>query len=270
VPEYTFNSTTTNLNYFHNDVESEKAIFLIPGGWSDWRAWLKFTEDFNQYSLYAIDPPGRGKSGDLDNFDLEFFVRPMVEFIESINHPNSYVIGHSYGALMACEIGMKIGEKLSGLLVEDPGWVITYEGTDIKDWGPVPIALKHKQNWKTSVDAVYSMNGPDKESWTIDSIMFALSLYEASLNSMKLLNVEDNQDYERICRGLKVKTYVARANTEKGGMIPDQVMDKVENLNPLIQFHEFDTGHGIRSEMRKEYYDLVNEMLDRDADITRS
>ena len=99
--------------------------------------------------------------------------------------------------------------------------------------------------------------------------MFALSFYEASLNSMKLLNVEDNQDYERICRGLKVKTYVARANTEKGGMIPDRVMDKVENLNPLIEFHEFDTGHGIRFEMRNEYYDLVNEMLDRDADIRR-
>ena len=162
---------------------------------------------------------------------------------------------------MACEIGMKIGEKLSGLLAEDPGWVITYEGTDIKEWGPVPTVLKNKQDWKTSLDAVYSMNGPDKDSWDMNSIIFALNFYEASLNSMKLLNVEDNQDFERICNGLKVKTYIARANTEKGGMIPDQVIEKVENLNPLIEFHEFDTGHGIRSEMPNEYYDLVNKML---------
>ena len=73
--------------------------------------------------------------------------------------------------------------------------------------------------------------------------------------------VKDNQDFERICNGLKVKTYIARANTEKGGMIPDQVMGKIENLNPLIGFQEFDTGHGIRSEMPNEYYDLVNKML---------
>ncbi|GIT18738.1 MAG: hypothetical protein CM1200mP39_15440 [Dehalococcoidia bacterium] len=99
-----------------------------------------------------IYPPGRGKSGDLDNFDLDSLVQPMVDLIESINHPNSYVIGHSYGALMACEIGMKIGEKLSGLLAEDPGWVITYEGTDIKEWGPVPTVLKNKQDWKTSLE----------------------------------------------------------------------------------------------------------------------
>ena len=261
MPEYTFKSTATNLNYFHNGVKSEKAIFLVSGGWSDWRSWWQFTEDFSQYSLYAIDPPGRGKSGDLDNFDLDSLVQPMADLIESINHPNSYVIGHSYGALMACEIGMKIGEKLSGLLAEDPGWVITYEGTDIKEWGPVPTVLKNKQDWKTSLDAVYSMNGPDKDSWDMNSIIFALNVYEASLNSMKLLNVEDNQDFERICNGLKVKTYIARANTEKGGMIPDQVMEKVENLNPLIEFQEFDTGHGIRSEMPNEYYDLVNKML---------
>ena len=44
-------------------------------------------------------------------------------------------------------------------------------------------------------------------------------------------------------------------------MIPDQVMEKVENLNPLIEFQEFDRGHGIRSEMPNEYYDLVNKML---------
>ncbi|MBH64893.1 MAG: hypothetical protein CL784_00020 [Chloroflexi bacterium] len=259
--EYIFEATKTNLNYFHNDVESEVAIFLIPGGWSDWRSWLKFTEDFKQYSLYAIDPPGRGKSGDLDNFDLEHLVHPMVELIESIDHPNSYVIGHSYGALMACEIGMQIGEKLSGLLAEDPGWVITYEGTDIKDWGPIPFALKNKEDWKTSLDAVYSINGPAKDTWTVDSVVSSLNIYEASLNSMRLLNAEDNQDYEKICNGLNVKTYIARANIEKGGMIPSEVMQKVEKLNPLVTFREFDTGHGIRIEMPNQYYELVKEML---------
>ena len=44
-------------------------------------------------------------------------------------------------------------------------------------------------------------------------------------------------------------------------MIPDQVMDQVKDLNPLIEFHEFDTGHGIRSEKPKEYHLLINKML---------
>ena len=35
----------------------------------------------------------------------------------------------------------------------------------------------------------------------------------------------------------------------------------IKNFNPLIEFQEFDTGHGIRSEMPNEYYDLVNKML---------
>ena len=44
-------------------------------------------------------------------------------------------------------------------------------------------------------------------------------------------------------------------------MIPDQVMDEVKDLNPLIEFHEFDTGHGIRSEKPEDYHLLIDKML---------
>lgn len=264
MPEYTFNSTLTPINYFHNDIESEKAIFLVPGGWGDWRSWADYcqiSEDSKKYSLYAVDPPGRGKSGDLNNFDFDKLVQPIVELIESVNNPNSYVIGHSYGALMTCEIGMKMGKKLKGIIAEDPGWVITIEGTDIREWGPVPTILKNKPNWKSPLDAVYSMNGPDKEKWEVDSVLFAINAYEASFNSFNTLRIEDNQDYLRICESLKVKTYIARANPEKGGMIPGEVKEQVKNLNSLIEFHEFDTGHSIRSEMPEGFQKLINRML---------
>ena len=262
--EHAFKSTLTNINYFHNEKVSEKAIFLIPGGWSDWRAWSEYilnSEDSNKYSLYAVDPPGRGKSGDLNNFDFDKLAQPIVELIESVNIPNSYVIGESYGALMACEIGIKMGKKLKGIIALDPGWVITIEGTDIKEWGPVPIIIKNKPNWKSPLDAVYSLNGPDKENWGIDSLLFAINAYEASINSFETLRIEDNQDYLKICEGLKVKTYIARANPEKGGMIPDEVLKQVKNLNPLVEFHEFDTGHGIKSEAPKDFQKLIDRML---------
>ncbi|MFL2648476.1 MAG: alpha/beta hydrolase [SAR202 cluster bacterium] len=265
MPEYTFNSTSTNINYFHNDIKSEKAIFLLPGGWSSWRAWsdyLQNTDHSKQYSIYAIDPPGRGKSGDLDNFSMNNLVQPIVELIEFIDSPNSYVIGHSYAALMACEIGIKMGTKLKSILAEDPGWSFTYEDLNVKEWGNVPNILRQKPNWKNSLDAVYELNGPDKENWDKNSILWALNAYESSYNSFNLLNKESvHQDYEKICKGLNIKTYIARANPEKGGMIPDQVMDQVKDLNPLIEFHEFDTGHGIRNEKPKEYHLLINKML---------
>ena len=44
-------------------------------------------------------------------------------------------------------------------------------------------------------------------------------------------------------------------------MIPDEVLNQVKNLNPLIEFHEFDTGHGIRSEAPKDFQKLIDRML---------
>ena len=265
MPEYTFNSNITNINYFHNNIESEKAIFLIPGGWSSWRGWsdyLQTSDHSNQYSIYAIDPPGRGKSGDLDNFNIDNLVKPIIELIEFVDSANSYVIGHSYAALMACEIGIKMGTKLKSILAEDPGWSFTYEDLNVKEWGNVPNIIRQKPNWKNSLDAVYELNGPDKENWDINSILWALNAYESSDNSFNLLNKESvHQDYIRICKDLSIKTYIARANPEKGGMIPDQVMDEVKDLNPLIEFHEFDTGHGIRNEKPEDYHLLIDKML---------
>ena len=92
--------------------------------------------------------------------------------------------------------------------------------------------------------------------------MWALNAYESSDNSFNLLNKESvHQDYIRTCKDLSIKTYIARANPEKGGMIPDQVMDEVKDLNPLLEFHEFDTGHGIRNEKPEDYHLLIDKML---------
>ena len=44
-------------------------------------------------------------------------------------------------------------------------------------------------------------------------------------------------------------------------MIPDEVLKQVKNLNPLVEFHEFDTGHGIRSEAPKDFQKLIDRML---------
>tara|TARA_B100000945_G_scaffold218994_1_gene176768 strand:+ start:144 stop:308 length:165 start_codon:yes stop_codon:yes gene_type:complete len=42
--DYTFKSTMTDINYFHNETVSEKAIFLIPEGWSYCRSWSEYIQ----------------------------------------------------------------------------------------------------------------------------------------------------------------------------------------------------------------------------------
>ena len=69
------------------------------------------------------------------------------------------------------------------------------------------------------------------------------------------------QNYQNIAKSLSIKIYVARANLEKGGMIPEQSKSKALESNKSIVFKEFDTGHNIMSESTDEYFEFVSEFL---------
>ena len=84
--EQMFKASSVDLNFYHNDVKSEKALFLIPGGWGTWRGWSELIEDFNDHAIYAISPPGRGNSGRIRKYDLTTQVDPIIEWIRAIDH----------------------------------------------------------------------------------------------------------------------------------------------------------------------------------------
>ena len=264
--EQMFKASSVDLNFYYNDVKSEKALFLIPGGWGTWRGWSELIEDFNDHAIYAISPPGRGNSGRIGKYDLKTQVDPIIEWIRGINHPNSYILGHSYGALFGCEVAHKIGEQLSGVLLEDPGWTDIFRTMSISEWGPCPELLKAKPKWKTPTDAIEYAKASNPEGWETDpirTILDAITIYEADINILKGEKGDLVQDYESMCRELKVKTYIARANIEKGGMIDQSAIDTIRYLNnSYIEVHEFDTGHGIREEAKEKYYELVYRMLE--------
>ena len=78
----------------------------------------------------------------------------MIEWIRAIDHPNSYILGHSYGALFGCEIAHKIGEHLSGVLLGNPGWTDIFRTISISERVPYPELLKANPKWKNPTDAI--------------------------------------------------------------------------------------------------------------------
>ncbi len=68
--------------------------------------------------MYAVDRRGRGSSGDTEGYALEREVEDLHSVIAAIDEP-MFLLGHSYGAIVALEAALRV-ESLRGLILYEP------------------------------------------------------------------------------------------------------------------------------------------------------
>tara|TARA_Y100001936_G_scaffold205935_1_gene210103 strand:- start:2918 stop:3727 length:810 start_codon:yes stop_codon:yes gene_type:complete len=264
MPEYEYSNKNYSMNYFCNDIESEKCLILIHGYMGGWESWKSLIQEFSEYKIYALDLLGFNKSGPLNSYNLESWTNPIIDFINTIESKSIYVIGHSLGALITFNIANKMSNKISGAFLEEPGWIPEFKTMDMNEWGIIPFILKHKNEWKTANDAVHSFREMDPEAFDLEpfkSSLRAIYIFNADMNVFKLKIGAVYQDFEELAKNIKVKTYVARANPEKGGMLPLDSMHKIQSVNPNIVFKDFDTAHSVKTEMPEQYFDFLRKLI---------
>ena len=78
-------------------------LVLIHGSTADHSRWQPILPALEQdFTVYAVDPPGRGGSGDAESYALEREFEDVAAVVDSIGEPVN-LLGHSYGAL--CSLG---------------------------------------------------------------------------------------------------------------------------------------------------------------------
>lgn len=97
-------------------------LVLVHGGVCDHRFWdlsdirSAFTE---QYTTYAMDCRGVGKSGDAAEYELEREFEDVAAVVDSIDGPVT-LLGHSSGALLSLEAALRTDNLHELILYEPP------------------------------------------------------------------------------------------------------------------------------------------------------
>ena len=256
-----YKNNNYSLNYIYNESNSDTTLFLIHGYTMSSERWNLFFKKFSNLKIYAIDLPGHNKSSKLDEYSLPIFKNIIEDFFEKYKNKRNYIIGHSLGALLAFELAQTVENELQGVFLEEPGWLDEFP--DIKDFGPNPFIIQNKSKWKTPIDAINNYKELDPEGFDENPYKASLTALRFYINDIKISTNFDfkPQNYQNIAKSLSIKIYVARANLEKGGMIPEQSKSKALESNKSIVFKEFDTGHNIMGESTDEYFEFVSEFL---------
>lgn len=108
------------------------ALILVHGTTADHTRWLPIIPYFeNHFTVYAVDRRGRGQSGDSPGYSLIKEAEDIAAVAHSINEP-LFILGHSYGGLVALEAALHIDNLKKLILYEPPipaGLPLYPEGT---------------------------------------------------------------------------------------------------------------------------------------------
>jgi pimeloyl-ACP methyl ester carboxylesterase len=118
--QITIRDKQVEINYFQQGQGNTTVLFLH--GWCiDGTYWENQVEYFSKnYSVYAIDLPGFGKSkAERIHWTVEEYANDVTAFIEALNLKNVVLIGHSMAGEIMLQVALTNNPKIVGIVGVD-------------------------------------------------------------------------------------------------------------------------------------------------------
>lgn len=128
--QVTIRDKQVEINYLQKG-QGDKTILFLHGWCIDGTYWKNQVEYFSKnYSIYAIDLPGFGKSkAERTNWTIEEYANDVTAFIDSMNLKNVVIVGHSMAGEIMLQTALTNNPKIVGIVGVDNFKVIDVEFT---------------------------------------------------------------------------------------------------------------------------------------------
>ncbi len=104
------------LEYTMSKAISTAQLLILPHAGGHEFQYLELKNALkDEYKVQVLDLPSRGKNSRQNYSDWSIFKEEIISFVEKYVDNNTYLLGHSYGSLLAYEITKKI--PIKGLMV---------------------------------------------------------------------------------------------------------------------------------------------------------
>ncbi len=109
------------LNYA-SSANDAPALVMLHGVTRRWQTFLPLWSALAQrWQLSAIDFRGHGLSDNMnENYYVRDYAEDVIAFIDSQFDRPVVLYGHSLGAMVAADVARRLGDRIAGIILEDP------------------------------------------------------------------------------------------------------------------------------------------------------
>jgi N-formylmaleamate deformylase len=272
LPHWTQNDLLVNgvrLHYYRTGQGDKRPLVLVHGFSDNGLCWTPAARDLEyEYDVIMPDMRAHGLSERVKPGEKVDMATDLAGIIRILRLVRPIVAGHSMGAMITYEIGVRFPELASALVLEDPPWWLS---RPVQTPPPSEPAENPFAKWVISLstqtlDELLAQYRKDHPNWPEDLVR-PMCESKKQLDPMVLDIMTDRmhsqeENWLTTLQNITHPMLIFAANPELGGIVTPEVVAKVRQLNPKVIIANIpDVGHLIRFDNYTAYMDVLRAFL---------
>ena len=260
--------------HYHRTGHGEKPPLVLLHGFTDnglcWTPIARGLE--SEYDVIMPDMPGHGLSERMRPGKRVDMASNLAEFIRALGLNRPVVIGHSMGAMIAYQIGVRFPERAGALVLEDPPWGLSpsFHGVPPDRPEESPTAQWAKSLADLTLEELLAQNRADHPDWTESFVRImcrSKKQFDPAITDPMVEQVLSQMtDWMDGIRQIAQPLLIFAGDPERGGIVTPEVVAKIRELNPAAAVVVVpDVGHLIRFDRPAVFLQEIRAFLRRIA-----
>ena len=254
--------------HYHRTGGDKPPIVMAHGATDNGLCWsplVRALED--EYDIIMVDARGHGLSDKPEsNYSPQDHAEDLAGVIDALGLQTPILIGHSMGGSSSAFMAFLYPERVSRLILEDPGWSPTEVGATVDD-----VAMQERRRGMRErlilrksqpLEQVTAETRRDNPLWSDDEFpahseakhQVTLSLFDSARKPAKM--------WWEVVPGLRCPTLVLTGDIERGAIITEGMAETIRSLNPQVEVVRLaGAGHNVRREQWPAFLAEVRRFL---------
>lgn len=268
LPHWTQNELLVNgarLHYYRTGDGSNPPLVLAHGFSDDGLCWQPTARDLEaEFDVILPDARGHGLSERVKRGEKVNMTDDLAGVMRGLGLEPAIVGGHSMGAGVAFDLGVRYPELVRALILEDPPWWLPEQS----EMRPVDAHQEHPMaDWvstcvNSSLEQLIAQCRAEHPTWpeiVVQTWCAAKKMLDPNITS--ILNVHGT-DWLKTVPAIACPTLVFTADPELGALITPQVAERVKALNDRFTIVNIPgVGHHIRFANYSAYMEAFRSFL---------
>jgi pimeloyl-ACP methyl ester carboxylesterase len=242
------------LHYYRSGHGDKPPLVLVHGFSDNGLCWTPTARDLEaEYDVIMPDMRGHGLSERVQLSDNVDMAADVAGLIRTLGLARPIVVGHSMGAMITYQIGVRFPELVSALVLEDPPWWLSPQTQPLPPSQPAenPIAKWAKSLSNQTLDELLVQYRKEHPTWPEELVRpmceSKKQLDQTIVDIMTDRMHSQEVDWLTTIQQIAHPMLLFAANPQLGGIVTPDVVAKVRELNPKVSIASIpDVGHLIR------------------------
>ncbi len=257
------------IHYYRTSLGGKRPLVLVHGFSDNGLCWTPPARDLEaDYDVIMPDMRGHGLSQRVQPGEKVDMAADVAGLIRTLGLTRPVVVGHSMGAMITYQLGVRFPELVSALVLEDPPWRISPPRQPLPAGEPAenPMAQWAKSLSNQTLEELLAQYRKEHPNWP-EELLRPMCESKKQLDPT-IVDIMTARVHSQEVNWLTTIQHIAHpmllfaGNAELGGIVTPDVVAKVRELNPKVTIATIpNVGHLIRFDNYTAFMDALRAFL---------